>query len=109
MYLACFAILCEYVEQEDPTVGLRTEDNYRGDLEEAEWLEVHRPAILPQLEREAEVRAIYNWWKLIRDREWAECYAMTDTRHMYPEMDRLEEKDEAMLMRLMKVRRCLWT
>jgi hypothetical protein len=109
MYLACFKLLTEFVELEDPTVGLRTEVDYRGDLDEKEWLEFHRPSIIPQLEREVEVRALYNWWKAARKQEWDACYALKRGTEMYDEMNRLEEKDEEMLMRLMKVRRSLWT
>jgi hypothetical protein len=115
MYLACFKILVEFVEQEDPTVGLRTEADYRGNpdseyyIPDDEYNKYHKPAIDHQLETEREVRALYDWWKVTRDQEWTACYAMSRGKNMYAEMDRLEAKDEEMLMRLMKVRQCLWT
>lgn len=110
MYLACFKLLTEFVELEDPTVGQRTEADYRGDLDETEWLEFHRPSIIPQLEREVEVRALYDWWKTGRKQEWDACYAASNLKETkWDEFTRLEEKDEEMLMRLMKVRRSLWT
>ena len=112
MYLACFKLLTEFVELEDPTVGQRTLDDYRGEpgvIDDAEWEQYHKPSIVPQLEREVEVRALYDWWKTTRKQEWDACYAMKSGQPMYDEMDRLEEKDEEMLMRLMKVRRTLWT
>jgi hypothetical protein len=136
MYLACFTLLVDFVEKEDPTIGLRTEADYRGDTSDGDW-KFHKPSIDHQLANEQEVRALYDWWKTGRKAERDACDAIidgldlsfekmfvkpddsglytfqpcTDARwtRWTAEHDRLEAKDEEMLMRLMKVRRCLWT
>ena len=141
MYLACFALLVDFVEKENPDVGLLTDADYRGDpsvIDDAEWNECHKPFIDHQIEREREVRAIYDWWKVGRQQERGACNALYDAmprrtfdqifvkeegsqystfvRDESPEhaawmkeYDRFEAKDEEMLMRLMKVRCWLWT
>jgi hypothetical protein len=136
MYLACFTLLVDFVEKEDPTVGLRTEANYRGDpdmIDDDEWNQYHKPSIDYQLANEREIRALYDWWKLTRKQEWDACYAIhkdihnpfrkiegsntsvfepnTSPEHdaWMEEYDRLEAKDEEMLGRLIKIRQCLWT
>lgn len=131
MYLACFKLLCDFVEQEDPGIGLRTLADYgiiAGSPEE--------DAIQSQLVSEREIRAIYDWWKTTRNQEkeacerlldgvdlswkkmWKKCedgnYEFVRTEdprwdRYSAEHDRLEAKDEEMLMRLMAVRRKLWT
>jgi hypothetical protein len=137
MYLACFKILMEFVEGEDPGIGLRSEQEYRGDLGDEEWAQ-HRPCILEQLERDNEIRALYDWWKTGRKQEQDACTKLLDgydfrlrnafkpvpdsdlLEYIPPakdprweawkvEHDRLEAKDEEMLARLMKVRQALWT
>lgn len=136
MYLACFALLVDFVEKEDPTVGLRTEANYRGDTNEEDWNKHYKPQIDHQLANEAEIRAIYDWWKTGRKQEQDACEALiegldlsfdkmfvrdngdyfrfeppTDDRwnRWTVEHDRLEAKDEEMFLRLIKIRGCLWT
>ena len=110
MYLACFKLLTEFVELEDPTVGQRSMEDYRGDLTQQEFDDFYKPTVAPQLEREVEVRALYDWWKTTRKQEWDACYASSNLKETWwEEFTRLEEKDEEMLMRLMKVRRTLWT
>ena len=111
MYLACFKILTEFVEQEDPQVGLRSEADYRGDLSENDWQQYYRSSVLKQIEIEKEVRALYDWWKT--GRALAHARAGDIRKRNFDdwcaEMTRLDDQDEEMLLRLMKVRRSLWT
>jgi hypothetical protein len=115
MYLACFKCLVEYVELEKP-----------GEVIDWESDEDHSRAW-------KEIQDLYHWWKTGRAKEHAEHDALVDAwRKSYPGGDpefrvkdgryqderwvtwlkrstELEEKDDEMLMRLMKVRRFLWT
>lgn len=127
MYLACFALLVDFVENEDPEVGLRAIEYYapkftNNPTEFHDWYAYAGPSIESQLEREHEVRTLYDWWKTNRALEhkahdeqptgfgtgfrihdecvWAKWRA---------EQERLEQKDLEMLDRLMKVRQSLWT
>lgn len=131
MYNACFNILIDFVENEDPTVGLRTMENY-----EYEGMDdFARQAIELQLKDEREVRELYDWWKHGRAEEREMCssllvdvdtsfdkmFAKRDTGHEFvgtddprwriwsAEHDRLEKKDEEMLQRLINIRGRLWT
>lgn len=103
MYLACFHMLCEFVENEDPKVGTRTLDDYRPSWveDDSEWLD--RDHIQAQVDADKQVRALYDWWKTERPRE----HAVKD--YSYQRLETLDAKDEEMLQRLMKVRTCLWT
>lgn len=122
MIMACFKILKMFVEQEDPKIGLRSLDDYRYEGDEC-MLE----SLKAQLEREAEVRALYIWWTETRPKEHAECATLlndfdvsftkkgikvSDEKKSHGWFERtqeLDKKDEEMLIRLMKVRRNLWT
>jgi len=87
MYLACFKLLEEFVETEDPTVGLRTEADYRGNpsdefyVQDDEWNKYHKPAIDYQLANEREVRALYDWWKTGRKQEHDALDKILEGRH----------------------------
>lgn len=111
MLLACFKLLRDYVEKEDPRVGLvevRSSACTAGGctslgdnpIADDTFAHVHRS----QLDAAREVRALYDWWTIDRPRE-LEAIDPADwhTRQL------AESKDDEMLMRLMKVRRYLWT
>lgn len=109
MFLACFLLLKDYVEQEDPKVGLRTLDDYAP--HSRDWYEGEREGVERQLVWAKEVRALYDWWKTERKREHDEVHAayLRDAPGWCRNHDKLEERDEEMLMRLVKVRGHLWT
>lgn len=96
MYLACFNLLCDFVENEDPAVGTRALQDYGDD-------EYSRAIVAAQLEDEVEVRRLYTWWKTERPKEHAAA------GYDYKVREALDAKDEEMLQRLMKVRTRLWT
>jgi hypothetical protein len=134
MYYACFNILVDFVEKEDPTVGLRTMKDY----EYPEMDEFARQSIELQLADEREVRELYEWWKHGRHEENEACRELLkgvdtsfdsvfkkidDDRGGYEfvapssgswktwnaEHDRLEKKEYEMLNRLIAIRGRLWT
>jgi len=96
MYLACFHLLCDFVENEDPHVGTRTERSYADD-------EYAQAIAKAQLEADAEIRRLYDWWT--KERKAEHDAAGYD----YKIREALDAKDDEMLQRLMKVRTRLWT
>lgn len=109
MLIACFAILCEYVEKEDPSVGTRTLTEWVTD----EW---SRDLVSAQVADEVEIRTLYEWWKRGRKADQDAIEAIAIGCYSGPGWDeykRLSEaydaKDDAMLARLLKVRGRLWT
>lgn len=103
---ASFKILCDFVEKEDPTVGLRTVDDY------GQFPAGPDEGLLVQLEHDAEVRTLYAWWTDERPREWkAHESLMTVDRgsSTFEREQQLYDRDDEMLIRLIKVRRYLWT
>ncbi len=120
MFLACFKLLTEFVERETPEIGINETPLETYGVEDGdESLEY----IKAQIARHEEVRALYDWWKTGRKKEHDECAALADKlpepvglRYSGPKWDEwrkkeeeLEQKDEDMLMRLMAIRRSLWT
>lgn len=91
MFLACFKILEDFVEKEDPDVGLRKPEDYSVVDDDG--------SLARQLEWEREIRALYIWWTEDRPR------ALLDGWRTHDE----DRKDDEMLARLMKVRKHLWT
>ena len=105
MYLACFKLLVEYVEEEGP-------------FEIIDWDsdDAHKHAA-------SEIKALYKWWKTERAAAKATLEAIpveekTDGTFgfegpnwtAYLKMsDDLEKRDDEMLDRLMKIRKFLWT
>jgi hypothetical protein len=87
MYLACFKLLQDFVEQEDPTIGLRGEEAYRGKptdefyVSDEEWNKYHKPSIDHQLANEREVRVLYDWWKTGRKQEFEALDKILDGYH----------------------------
>lgn len=108
MYLACFKILTDFVEKEDPNVGRVTMETYTKGWtpspEDIAMLEI-------QITGDAEIRALYDWWTKERpaDNARRDKLAKTNFNAYCDEAARLEKKDEEMLERLMKIRRRLWT
>jgi hypothetical protein len=119
MLFACFQILREFVEKEDPRVGLRTIEDFAGGSN----FDDERKMLEDQLAREREVRALYDWWTKgraeereladrmvdeLRPKGWSfhhdEKWDAWSKMHEY-----VERKDNEMLDRLMKIRECLWT
>lgn len=120
MYLACFKILCDFVELEDPDIGNRTLANYTSENYKPEGDEL--AALEAQIADEKEIRYLYDWWttgrrylheKARKQLDAAgpgiEKYKTPEFEAWCKEMDRLDAMDEEMLARLMKVRRRLWT
>lgn len=136
LMLACFKILKEFVEKEDQRIGLRTVDDYGGEHMTEDERESFEKG---QLAHEREIRALYTWWTVDRKREHAEVDAIiadadVDMKFGEPDgsgcspldfvyapgsqekwelyrkrTDELDAKDDKMLLRLMAVRRSLWT
>ena len=106
MFLACFKCLTEYVELEKPFEII---DWYNGSPEHAAAGD--------------EIKALYAWWTSGRQKEQDACNDITDGldyefggKNNDPnwvvwlaEDERLLAKDDEMLLRLIKVRRYLWT
>jgi hypothetical protein len=126
MYLACFKILVDFVEKEDPNIGsCNTPEEFWPDHI---WYDTHeRDGIQNQVNWEKEIRALYTWWTKQRP---ADCIKLDmlsngfdvkfgdngievsdqDIYDRYStEKDRLEAVDEEMFQRLIKVRQHLWT
>lgn len=99
MWLACFTLLCDYVEREAPFEFINWDTD-----------EYHAHA-------GREIKALYSWWRHGRAREHAELEAIDaewenqDAKwaEYCERVDTLEKKDQEMLDRLMKVRGYLWT
>lgn len=128
MYLACFKILVDFVEKESPKIGDETDtiESYKDS--DRDWFDGEEEGIRACIARHKEIRALYSWWKVERKKEHEEvsklmnefdyefsskgvqCTGSFKARdEWHRRTDELEEKDEEMLMRLMKIRRSLWT
>lgn len=91
---ACFVILANFIEKEDPQCGLRElPDNWS----RQDWDQWDRP--------DKELRALYNWWT----KERPEKLAQQAKKYTYESDQRLFEEEDTMLLRLMKVRSYMWT
>lgn len=96
MLLACFKLLTDFVENEDPEVGRRTFESVGAKTKE------DKDAWRIQLKRDKEVRALYDWWTTERPKAYADgagFQAMLDMR----------EQEQKMLEKLIRIRGCLWT
>lgn len=107
MLLACFGILCEFVDKEDPKCGLDTTiDRFLPSWETMEtWNEAEQNMIKDQLSGEKEIRDLYNWWKFERPLE----HKAHHKKYTYQREEELTKKDNEMLLRLMAIRQRLWT
>ncbi len=115
MLLACFKLLVGFVEEQDPTVGLRTIKDYDS---QGEWnAEETARFEAGQLADEREVRALYDWWVKGRHDKAAELEAFSNglPRHdprwnsWYERKTALDAEDQEMLLRLVSVRSRLWS
>lgn len=93
LLFACFALLVKYVEQEKPFEVLNWD-----------WNE-------EQSQAGKEIRALYDWWKVRRPAKLKELETlMVSNYERYKiENDELDKVENDMLIRLIKVRRFLWT
>lgn len=105
MLLACFKLLVDFVEGEDPEVGRRTVDDYCNHAPEMDCAFQHA-CVEQQLEGDAEIRALYDWWTVGRAQEHAAAEASGWTS---PNPLVLDERDQEQLERLIVVRQRLWT
>ena len=119
MYLACFKLLCDFVESEDSEIGRRGWQDYAWSSMTQEDIDI----IQAQIDREKEIRSVYLWWKferpyaikqlerIVPDDWWnlntpSANYKM---REYFDETERLKAIDDEMFDRLMRVRKYLWT
>lgn len=133
LLMVSFAVLRDFVEKEDPKIGLRTLDDYMCKCNEPECnshdneLNCMIESTKAQIEREKEVRALYDWWTKDRKREHEECLELLSgvevsfgkntvnvsdqkkSKSWYDRDQEFHQKDEDMLIRLAKIRLCLWT
>jgi len=137
MYLACFKILRDFVEKESPEVGTTKYSDYVTDPEHHEWYPGEKESLDIQMAEEKEIKDLYDWWTKGRAIEQESADKMLDGfDHSFKfnpiegsdllELDmsyaddprwqawskeyrRLEEKDDEMFDRLMKIRQRLWT
>lgn len=114
MVYALFNILNKFVEGELPHAYLPSEEDV-----------AKEPHLLNQRNNYLEVRAIHYWWNVqrLRDAEteqnllhtWAESQKINDpaTKQLWDDLQKMEnankEKLEEMIIRLVKVRNCMWT
>lgn len=123
MLIACFTLLRDFVEKEDPDVGLVGPEAYfeAGHV----YQEGEQEAVEQQISHGKEIRELYEWWVEGRAKEHAEVSAMiADTTGFengldivkHPNFDEwakrdeeLDAKDDAQLLRLIKIRGHLWT
>lgn len=99
MLLASFKLLSDFVEKEDPEVGLKTLESYGY---HTECLNLNEPCekckniqqIFTQIEQDKKIRALYNWWHTERkENNWVEQHDI----------------DTEKLIELIKLRGVLWT
>lgn len=105
MLLACFRLLVDFVENEDPGVGLRTINDYC-QHRDAESCEFQHAAVKHQLRRERQIRQLYRWWTQGRAQEHAAAKKAGWPGRTTLDMD---ERDQRMLQRLISVRGSCWT
>lgn len=131
---AAFTLLQEFVEGEDPKVGLRPVEDYLTEGASPE----EREMVTQQVAREQEVRALYDWWTktrpeayalaellltapdgvdpsvtAVRDEKVAELLGMDPAEWVKvtygSAMLHIEAEEQVMLQRLITVRQHLWT
>jgi len=127
MLHALMSLLCQYVEKECD--GLESFQEWTDELltlVSPENSEGEHALLRRQGLKQAEVLAIYRWWKEQRPKELAKIDELMDVLYspdvkhgqmqreaMFEELTALEGKrdqdEEGMLIRLMKIRTSLWT
>ena len=100
--IANFRILQNFVEKEHPDIGsMEVKDHADHD---SQWMEL----IESQVKDEKEIRFLYDWWMITRPQLVASLRKAE--RRQYSELsDEIDRQDDEMLVRLMAVRRRLWT
>lgn len=96
MLLACFKLLTDFVEKEDPEVGHRTFESLGAISKE------DKDAWRLQLKYEKEVRALYDWWTIERPKAYIEDGTFKAVLDM-------NEQEQKMLEKLVRIRGRLWT
>lgn len=86
-----FIILCDFVEEEKCFKKI----DWR-------WSEGHQHAA-------KEIKELYRWWRFGRNREWEMMEVLKNHDEIYNAEEALHKRDEEMLIRLIKIRRFLWT
>jgi hypothetical protein len=129
MFYACFQLLKEFVEKEDPQIGLRTKKDFGS--ANKDWDPHWDKSVKERLTWEAEIRELYDWWMTKRKQEWDKLDEIDfdidfkpfnkDGRKFYKlkksgqwkkyrkYSDYLDNKDEEMFMKLINIRKRLWT
>lgn len=118
--LACFKLLCDYVEKESGIVDwewCETSKDYRNDMMYLyNWWKVERPRKLKEIEdfcnnnpsRPFSERSVKNedgTWTLLPESDKEKEIQAT-----FVKMDEaLEQEEDDNLIKLMKIRRCLWS
>lgn len=125
MQLACFRLLCDFVERENPGVGFHTWQDYAWPTMTQKDVDL----IQGQMDYDDEIRKLYVWWTKVRPLEHRRAAEMLDNLKFPPtliylemsperrekfeewaeENRRLDEKDDEMFMRLVNVRHRMWT
>lgn len=112
MLYGMFAILCEYIEKEEP-LDLRLQYTDA---------EIKSQGLEHQTETHDEAKALYRWWKVEREDNFnvvenmlkaSEDESREENRARYKQYiqvrDEFDAKDTDMLIRLIKIRNSLWT
>lgn len=118
MLHACMSLLVEHVERGHGGAGVLQEFTDQLRNEPDLW---GGAPVDSQADHQAEVIAIYHWWKVQRPADWEREDAMSlslygehpapicTAEELWAFEDKLHENDQAMLRRLIEVRRGLWT
>lgn len=122
MLIACFTLLRDFVEKENPKIGLLDVEAYY-DYDYEPSLD-QQAEIEAQIDAGKEIRDLYKWWVAGRAKEHAEVAVLIEDTTGFEGMaivnhpkfaewscrhDELEAKDDAQLLRLIKIRGHLWT
>jgi hypothetical protein len=98
MWIACFSLLVDYVEKEEPFKYI-----------DWDWNDEHQAVA-------REIKEIYDWWKSGRKKDHEDLAAIDTEGYRGPgwqeycrRSEELDQKDDEMFDRLMKVRKYLWT
>lgn len=113
LLLACFKVLCDFVEKEDDCLSNFSDYSPKPREECAEDI---AETIDAQIAEKRKIRALYEWWTIRRRIDWDELDDMYTQPKKYKDPmtileheEALHKKDEEMLIELMKLRRLLWT
>lgn len=104
MMLACFNLLCSFVEKEDGLAGLKDEDPYWY----ANASQADKDMIDQQRERLLEIKSLYDWWCIGRKKEHDEVDNLYGVPY-HNSLIELDKRDNEMLLLLIKHRHYLWT